>query len=311
MPLTRRAAGAVRTIAAITFVGVAGVTAWQAVVGAEPDATTLALLVLGSTSLTALAHPLPFVALVGRIRSLDVLGIKVELEVERVREIVEDFPALEDGVRVGERPRADTPAEEVDEIADTLRARLRFVRDAVLADPGTLPEEVVVARLEYERVLTPKEAQLCRRVLDELREVVDDWDERERGKLLDDLWRFSTRFATEMFDRWARLSLRRASWLVADFVQPPGRRKDFLAARDRTWLQVAARVAAPPSAFETAIARFADREPVIQEARRVLVVPDHVDHLPAELDHGRLEVAHGAIAVIRLGRLVDDPESVA
>jgi hypothetical protein len=82
----------VRTIATLGLLGVVAVLVWQVLeAGASPDATTLGLLVLAIVTATAILQPRPFVAVLGRVRSVDILGLKVDLELRRVDEIKQRF----------------------------------------------------------------------------------------------------------------------------------------------------------------------------------------------------------------------------
>jgi hypothetical protein len=303
----QRTAVAIRTTAGFALLALVGVVVWQVLDGDGPDATTLGLLVLTIVSVVALLEPRPFAAGLSRIKSLDVLGVKVELEVERVRNIARRFPIEEDDVRIDEpRPRRDTPAAEVDEVSEVLRARIRFVRDAVLDDPDALGEDVVVAHLEYLAILGRDEAHLCHEVMGDLRVTIADWDASEREKFLDQGWTFAKRFASQMFDRYARRRLRDAGWFVADFAQGARHRADFLAMRDGEWALVAARVASSKKVIDTAIGRLGRADCPVPGARRIMVIPDHVD-LPTEIGEGDRTHAEQTVSMLRLRRLIERP----
>ena len=103
-----------------------------------------------------------------------------------------------------------------------------------------------------------------------------------------------------VWDRYVRRELEKRDWLVADFQQQPGHRRDFLGYWNGGWSVLAARVAGtnahpdPLEATRRRLAEFAHRELV---AGRRIVIPDIRAAAGEDLD----------VKVLRLGELLDEP----
>lgn len=310
---SERHAYAVQAVATVGILAVVAIAIWQfSADGSRPDSTTLVLLALVIFLLVAVALPKTVVAAVNRINNLDILGVKIELQVNKAHRIVDSFPADEDEVPVPSRPQAEDPRAELGLVAKELKRKLRFVRDAILDDPSSLAEPFVVAHLEYMQLFREDEAELCHKVLSRaLGDEIPHWDASDRVAFLDDAWRFAWRFATRMFNRYARQALKREGWLVADFEQSRKHRADFLVRHEGHWAVVAARVAAPRKTVRSTAARLARSNEPIEDAQRIVVVPDRVRHLWGPLDKGPMPLADGRVIAARLTYLIENPELLA
>jgi hypothetical protein len=304
---------AVQAVAALGVLAVVAVAIWQvSAEGSRPDSTTLILLVLTVVLVAAVALPRTVVAAVNRINNLDILGVKIELQVNKAHRVVDSFPADDDEVPVPPRPRAEDPRAELSPVVKELKRKLRFVRDAVLDDPSSLAEHIVVAHLEYMQLFSKDEAELCHKVLSKaLGDEIPHWNAPDRVAFLDDAWRFAYRFATRMFDSYARQALKRADWFIADFEQSRNHRADFLARYDGHWALIAARVAAPRKTVKPTAARLARPSEQIEGAQPLVVVPDHVDYLWSAIDRGPMPFADGRVKAVRLGYLIAHPDLLA
>jgi hypothetical protein len=238
---------------------------------------------------------------------VEALGVTIARSVERagraepeVEEIPAEFDDL-DGVKTSARPVGRGPTEEVEAVAEVVRKRLRFVRDAVLRDPATIDERVMIVRLEALGLLTADEALTLGKLLGDLHEKVEKWPSAERAKFLDSAWRFGTRLATTVFDRLVRQRLSGSGWFVADFEQPDNHRPDFLASYGGEWALLAARLGAPPSTVTTTSSRLARTELSANVPARAVVIPDRDKGAKEQLDGG-------PVVVIKLNHLIADPQ---
>ena len=228
-----------RWVAGGAVVGALLILLWQILKKeTPPNLTTLGLLIVVLLGVATLANPNSAIALVRHVTSVDLFGVRVDLEVERARRISR-FADEEDRVPTPPRPRhPGDPKKEVDEVLAELRGKLRFIRGSVLGDPNSVPEPLVVARLEYLELLSADEARQSRELLDELPDQIVRWDELDRELFLDNAWRFAYRLATRIFDRYARQRFKNAGWFVGDFDQGAGHRADFLVTKGDDWARV-------------------------------------------------------------------------
>jgi hypothetical protein len=159
-----------------------------------------------------------------------------------------------------------------------------------------------------EGLLKADEGSLCGELLTgpDLVRRLDGIDRGQRREILDGMSKFANRFATLIFDREARARLTEGGWQVLDFVQGEGHRADFVAVRPGFSALVAARVAAPRKTAFGPRRRLADAEEFISGLKRVVVVPDHVDHLWTEMETGPMTLGKG-VYVTHLGRLISEP----
>lgn len=299
-----------RAIAGIALLAVIAVGLWQATAkDAKPDSTTLILLFFAILLVVAFTLPSVALAAVNRISNLDVLGVKIEFQVQEARNVAKDFRVEDsDEVAVPPRPQAQEVNGEMELVANELKRKLRFTREAVLNDPRSLPETNVAAHLHYMKLLKQDEAELCQKLLgEELRKDLPTWDAAERSAFLDAAWRFSWRFATHIFDRYARRTMEDAGWFIADFEQSRKHRADFLACWDGNWARVSARVAAPRRTVESTAKRMSHSAGPL-DAAPAIIVPDHVEHLWDDFGDGPKSLAGGAVRVLRVRRLLAEPD---
>ncbi|HEX6651992.1 MAG TPA: GDSL-type esterase/lipase family protein [Thermoleophilaceae bacterium] len=308
---------AVRMIAVLGLLTVGAVLVWQATAkDAKPDATTLALLLAALLLLIAACFPKRVFDTIGRIQQVELWGVTIALR--KASAIAGRFrppPVPDDDLKIPRRPFAAAPVDEVRVVADELRRKLRFVWTAVLDHPETTtppeeterPEERVVAELEDRSLLPKDEADLCYLLMRHLENEIDAWDPPDRKSFLDNAWQFAYRFATGMFDRYARLRFRREGWFVTDVEQAKGHRPDFAVHKDGRTLAIAARVAAPSTSIDRTVHRLARTEPPVAGAPWVIVVPDHTKGLDRALDKDAQDRANGTVTVVRIGNLLATP----
>ncbi len=263
----------------------------------HPNSTMIALFLWGGVLIAILATPEATRRLLRRLESVEAFGVKVAISVARATRASRHLVEERDGVRTSERPKTGDPASDLDEIAKTIRARLRFVRDAVLDDPDNISEAVMVPRLAGLGLLQHDEVGLINDVLGGVRDDISHWIRNDRERFLDAAWRFGTRLATMVFDRHVRLSLRAHGCFIADFDQPRGHRPDFLVGRDGAWALIAARVSA--DTVPTTRARLAAVQVPPQASRRAVVVPEYAEDLEDDLTP--------PVLTLRLGSLLRDP----
>lgn len=305
---TGRAKQSVRLVASILLLCAAGLIAWQIIDGANPDGTTVSALLAGAIAVLALAYPKAFLSLGDRISNVDAFGIKLELQAKEAQLTIGQLTYEEDGAdgTPPEWPSSNRKA--MAKVSNLLRERLRFVAVALLDERSEIAEEYIVDLLPPNGLLTPPEAALCKELLgSDLQTRLGELDNEEREEFLDSAWSFASRFASRSFDRQARRALVKGGWKVADFTQDKGHRRDFIAVLPEIRALIATRVAAPRRSVATTGSRLADVSFPLPDLRRVVVVPDHVDHLWAEIDHRPMK-AHERVLVVRIGQLIADPE---
>jgi hypothetical protein len=185
--------------------------------------------------------------------------------------------------------------------------KLQFTSKALLGNQAKIPDEVIVSSLTNEALLTPRESRLCLDLLGDLYKRLDELEKEDCEDFLARAWEFANRFASRTFDRQARIVLVNSGWQVVDFKQSCGHRPDFIILQERTRALVAARVADPrETAIETG-ERIADVKFPLPEMRRLVVVPDHVDNLWAQVDDPPIRV-HERVLLMRVGQLAAEPE---
>jgi len=272
----------------------------------HPDATSLTLLVIGGALITAIFAPKAVMAALGQTESLEFFGVKVVRHIDAAERATRDLPdaadELRDGVKTSERPRTGSVEGDLEQVAEVMRKRLRFVRDAILHDPSDIGEGVMVVRLAELGLLNDDEVDLITFVFGDAREELPEWSTDKRDRLLDYAWRLGTRFATTVFDRHVRRRLRDNDWFICDYDQPLGHRPDFLVNHATTWAVLAARVGAPASTVDTTRKRLASIEVPTGVTGRAVVIPDR--------EEGAQERLEGPVAVIKLKRLIANPHLV-
>jgi hypothetical protein len=304
---TERAIWSVRAVASLLLGCAVGLIAWQVADGASPDGTTVSALLAGAMAVLALTYPRAFLSLGDRISNVDAFGIRLELKEKEAQLTIGRLTYEGDGAD-GEPPEwPSSNRKAMAEVSDLLRRRLRFVAVALLGERSEIPEECIVDLLPPNGLLTLREAGLCRDLLgSDLQSRLGELDDEEREEFLDSAWSFANRFASRSFDRQVRRELVNGGWKVADFTQDKGHRRDFIAVQTGVRALVATRVASPRQTVLKAADRIADVSFPLPDLRRVVVVPDHVDQLWAEIDHGPMR-AHQRVLVMRIGQLIADP----
>lgn len=304
----------VRLVSGVALLAAAGVIAWQAAEGSAPDATTLGALVVAIAALAAIIGPRAFVLGVRRVTQVDLLGVSVTLQLETARTTIAKFVVEEHGAPVPPRPAASDPRAALALVEEELRRKLRFCSEAVLGDPKGSDEELIVVDLGVQRLLDLDEVRLCLDLLDDLARIVVPLDPHDQSTFLDQAWEFAVRFATRTFDRHARRSFDRAGWLVADIAQGPGHRPDFLVACGGRAAFIAARVAAPAEGLFRTRNRITrtrrEASSQLPDAPFVIVIPDHVDNVWAEVKLAPVSLGED-VMVVQLGHLLTDPDVVA
>jgi hypothetical protein len=303
-----RATQSVRLIASILVLCAVGLIAWQIIDGASPDGTTVSALLAGAIAVLAFAYPKAFLSLGDRISNVDAFGIKLELQAKEAQLTIGRLDYEEDGAdgTPPEWPSSNRKA--MAKVSNLLRERLRFVAVALLDERSEIAEEYILDLLPPKGLLTSPEAALCKDLLgNDLQTRLGELDDEEREEFLDNAWTFASRFASRSFDRQARRALVKGGWKVADFPQDKGHRRDFIAVLPKIRALVAARVADPRRSVATTGGRLADVSFPLPDLRRVVVVPDHVDHLWTEIDDRPMKV-HERVLVMRIGQLIADPQ---
>ena len=304
---TGRAKQSVRLVAFILLLCAASLIAWQIIDGANPDGTTVSALLAGAIAVFALAYPKALLSLGDRISNVDAFGIKLELQRKEAQLTVGQLTYEGDGADGTAPAWPSSNRKAMTVVSGLLRKRLRFVAVALLGRRGEMVEECIVDLLPPEGLLTLPEAALCKDLLGrDLQTRLGELDDEERVEFLDSAWSFANRYASRSFDRQARRMLVEGGWKVADFTQDKGHRRDFIVVLPEIRALVASRVAAPRSSVFTAGRRLADVSFPLPDLRRMVVVPDHVDHLWTELDDRPMKV-HERVLVMRIGQLIAEP----
>lgn len=297
--------GGVRAIAVVLLLSAAALIAWQVVDGAEPDGTTISALLAGALAIIALAYPRSFVSLGQRISNVDAFGIKLEFRVQEAELAIAQFENEEDGAAF-DPPSWPASNRRAMELVETqLREKLRFTSVAVLESRAKISEEYIVDNPGRAGLLSFKETTLCRDLLGGLYKRLDELDSDERDLFLDKAWEFASRFASRTFDRQAPRDPTDNGWKVADFTQVKGHRPDFIAVREGVRTLIAARVAAPREKLFTTGERLAQVDFPLPDLKRLIVVPNRVDHLWNQIDSGPMKV-HERVLIIRIGQLIAD-----
>ena len=308
MKFKKRHLHLMRAVAGLALLAVFAIALWQAEADdAKPDSTTLILLFFALLLGVTVVLPGAALAAVNRISNVDVLGVKIEFQVREASMVVDNLPKDNDDVKIPPRPQAEDIEDELTLVRNELKRKLRFTREAVLGDPRSLPETNVAAHLQYLNLLKGDEAELCQKLLGkELSANLPTWDAIDRSKFLDAAWSYSWRFATQIFDLYARHMLKKAGWFVADFEQSRKHRADFLACWEGNWARVSARVAAPRRTVESTARRMSRSDRPL-DAQLAIVVPDYVDHLWEDFKDGPKDFVDGKVRVLRIRLLLAEP----
>lgn len=297
----------VRVIAAIVLSCAAGLIAWQVADNATPDGTTVSALLAGAAAVLALAYPRSFVSLGSRVSHVDAFGIKLDLQAKEAQLTIAQFAYEEDGADLDPPKWPSSNRKAMEMVAGELRAKLRFSSIAILGDRANISEEYVVDNLGQAGLLSVEEAALCKDLLGDLYQDLSKLDDGEREEFLDKAWAYVSRFASRTFDRQVRRALTNGGWKVADFTQDKGHRRDFIAVRDGIRALIAARVASSKEKVVSTGQRVAQVQFPLPDLRRLVVVPEHVDHLWREIDDRPMRVQE-LVLIMRINQLTENPE---
>jgi hypothetical protein len=268
------------------------------------DSTTVALAAIMIALLFAVLAPLQTRYVLRRITGFKVAGLELGLAEIKRAERVRPLPGENDGVEVGERPLTGDAQTEYRKVVDQLKSRLRFTWDILaLGQSGEIKKTAYVPiaeQLRGAKLLSRDEEKFIFETLGGSDLQVADWSAVTSDEFLDSAWEFATRFGPLIWDRYVRRELEKRDWLVADFQQQPGHRRDFLGYWNGKWSVLAARVAGtdahpdPLEATRRRLEEFAHGELV---AGRRIVIPDIRVPAGEDLD----------VKVLTLSQLLDNP----
>jgi hypothetical protein len=256
----------------------------------DPDATTVALLVVGAVLVAAALYPSQLARIVERVANLKVGAFELGLfqfqhsgAAPPLQQDKEDFGSIP----VAERPKTGTVLGDLKAIRHCLVERVDWL-DKELGLGGRRPAETL-RRLEALELVDPDTARFAFDLLQPQSSDVPRLPTDVQADYLDRAWRFAMRFRPGVFDRAVRARLQDLGWFLADFKQDPRHRPDFLAhVTSDKWLLVAARVALTSDSatnsktgqiYKTA-ARWRREQPgfpPVVPKRRVIVIPGNSD----------------------------------
>lgn len=206
----------------------------------SPDSTTLALVGVGIPLLFGLLAPGETGELLRRMTSFKVAGV-VEVGMDTVvRAELAKPPGDEGDGIVALRNGQDYKA-----IVGELQKRIQFVHAITDLKEEIEREdahELIVHTLAAERLLDTEKTRFALDLLSGRDWGLPEVPRRAREEFLDAAWSFATRFHFGIWDRYVRSELTKRGWVIADFPQEPGHRKDFLACWDGRWALMTARV---------------------------------------------------------------------
>lgn len=258
--------------AAIGFGGVVALLVTQLDHG-PPDSTTLVLLALALALLFGFLAPRESGALLRRMTNFKVAGV-VEVGLETVvrAEVVRPPGDEGDGVV------AVRDGEDLEAIVRRLKMRLRFIYDVAdlrdRVERKTSYQEIVHV-LAADRLVDHEEAQFLLDLLSDRDLGLAELPLKAQDEFLDAAWSFATRFHFMIWDRFVRVELADRGWLIVDFRQARGHRRDFLACWNGEWAVMSARVGGRSKAWRYPVTseRLAKTAPGMPIAGRCIVIP--------------------------------------
>ncbi len=300
---------AVTALAATVFLLVGGLTGWFDL-DKQIKATTLILFGASILLLYSAINPAGTGRFLQRITSVKLPGgLEVGLQeldrAERVQDripegAVEDIPASEDEVGVGERPRDGGFDQQFAAVREMLKTRLRFVNRVVLQEPEERRfYNLIVERIAAAMLLKSDEMSLVRGVLGSTEDRLKELSSPVRDEYMDASWAFFVRLGTLCFVRLVHRRLAEDGWIHLEFDQKKSHRADALSYRDGIWLLLAARV--EPGQLSTTIQRLNNASPPFG-AIPVVAIPDMREY-PADTKPPAVEVL--TLGELR-GRSTDD-----
>jgi hypothetical protein len=205
-----------------------------------PNTASLVLIGLATVLLFGLFAPHQTTVFLQRMKVLKVVGV-VEFALDAVvsAEVVRPPGEEEDGI-VSSRE-----GEDYEQIIEELKTRMRFIHaitDLRYRVPGRDSYEESAFVLAADGLLDPKETRFVLDLLSERDWGLDELPVQQREEFLDAAWSFATRIRFVVWDRFVRRELRERGWVIADFDQAKGHRRDFLACWRGQWVLMTARV---------------------------------------------------------------------
>jgi hypothetical protein len=276
------------------------------------DSTTLGLTGFVIVLLFAVLAPLQTKRVFGRIKTFKAAGVELGLEEIKRAERVRPLPREDDRVEIEKRPSTGLPAADYRKVVVELEARLRFVwAILVLGQVSDVTESdysAIVELLGTRGLLSEDEGTFALELLDRNHLQLTDWDSSTQETFLDSAWEFAIRFGPLIWDRYVRQQLEiprdGQKWLVADYQQQKGHRRDFLAYRDQQqrWAVMAARVAGTPDSPTSLAAsreRLAKFTPESLVSGRRIIIPDIREATESDDE----------VRILKLSDLIADPRS--
>jgi hypothetical protein len=206
----------------------------------SPDGTSLALLALAVALVFGLLAPRQTARTIERVTNFKLggmleIGFNAAVQAEMVK-----VPAYEEDGAAEERDSQGYP-----EIVKELKRRLRFVH--AITDYGKAigredSYRELVHALAADHLLDHDQAQFALDLVSERDLGLSALPTAALEEFLDAAWSFAARFAFVVWDRYVRDELWERGWVVADFRQSPGHRRDFLACWNGRWILMSARV---------------------------------------------------------------------
>jgi hypothetical protein len=233
---------ATKAPALIALVGVVGVIAIQLSPG-SPNGTTLALLFFAIALIFGMLAPRQTGFLVERVTNFKVAGL-VEIGLGSVARAESVKPPGVEG-KDEERPVERTKSEGIAEVVEKLRKNLQFIH-AITDLRHEIEDEDAYCEIAHTlaatHLLDKDEAQFVLDLISERDLGVSALPPAQRDEFLDAAWSFAFRFRFMVWDRYVREELTSRGWIISDFRQSLGHRRDFLGCWEGDWVLMAARV---------------------------------------------------------------------
>lgn len=273
----------------------------------SPDSTTLALVGLGTALLFGVLAPSATGALLKRMTSFKVAGvIEVGMDTAVLAEIVRPPDGEGDGIQSKRNGR------DYDDIVKRLKTRMRFVY--MITDLSERIEskrsyDEIAHALAADHLLSSEEARFVLDLLSGRDWGLAELPSKAKEEFLDSAWSFADRFHFGVWDRYLRRDLMKRGWMVSDYPQSPGHRRDFLASWNGGRVLMAARVGRPEDPWEYPVTRnrLAKKKMDPPIAGRCIVIPGldrEATVVKKEDDSGR----GSCVKVLKLGSLRENPE---
>jgi hypothetical protein len=279
---------------------------------------TILLLLLAIVLGFAIVAPAAVKAILDRVTTFKVAGLEIGLQAANRSDLLrtqllgeeDELTPADDVAPSSSRPVGGGPEREFAAVRGKLEERLRYVRDAVLRLDSKLEPIDVAEELAQCDLIGDVEMQIVYDLLGRAEDGIERLDEGDATRYFDRTWRFSTRFATLIFERETRKRLLKRGWFLLDYPQSRGHRPDFLAYKrvdgdeegteKEWWFVIAVRIE-PNLARQTA-ARLSRQRPPF-DATSVVVVPDRRER--------QAKVADLAVPAVGLSTFLNEPNPSA